>query len=334
MASKKQWLSVVAATALAASFTMTGCGSSGSSSHSSSSVTSASSESSVSSNASSSSVGPVVIKVSDAYVVEANVTAGTVEAINEIGNGEYEFNTSISGMLMAVGGANDLDGDGSATNADPKAPTLKAPEGYTNINPFTTMLVNGETDLNTTYPNAAFATTDSGFQFDFDVVAAGDADNNGSIDIAKETAKAALTLSGYQGDGNAVSSSSESSSSVSSEESTSSQPVIFPAAGKVAIDDPFPQTGPSSSSEAASSEDNNVSSSSEAAGGTAFAEIDTCTDNGCINDVVAQYMGELNGFWGSETSSSSEDSNASSSSEMSSEASTSSEPVIFPANSL
>ncbi len=323
MASKKQWYSVVAATALAASFTMSGCGSSGGSSGSSSSVAS-----STSSNASSSSAGPVIVKVSDAYVLSANVTAGSAQAI-EVGNGDYEFNTSISGTLMAEGGANDIDGDGNATAADPKAPTLKAPEGYTNINPFTTLVANGVADVNTTFPNAAAYPTQSGMQFDFDVVAVGDADNNGSIDIAKETAKAALYASGYAGDGVSSSSMPTSSSSESNSSAGTSSSVYNPFPAAARADDcveVFPgDCAVSSSSEAASSEDSNASSSSEAAGGSAFSEIDACTTNVCIDDVVKTYMGDLNGYFGDEesSSSSSEESNTSSSSDMNTSSSSS-----------
>jgi hypothetical protein len=144
--------------------------------------------------------------VSDAYVLGADVTAGGVPADLEVGEGVYEFLSSpVAGALLVKDGVNDTSGDGVADTGEPLAPEMSAPEGYTNVNPFTTMLVNGATDLATMYPAAAAVMAN----FDFDVVEAGAV----NLDVAKETAKAALTLSAEQHGGTASSASSDASES-------------------------------------------------------------------------------------------------------------------------
>ena len=302
MANKKQLISVVAASVLAASFTFTGCGSSSSSS------TPPASSSSSSSNGSSSSAGPVMIKVSDAYVLNANVTAGSATAI-VVGNGDYEFNSTISGMIVSEGGANDVaEPFGEATDADPIAPAMSAPEGYTNVNPFTTMLASKTAEeIAVMYPAAGDVNGTDGMAFNFDVVAAG----SENLDIAKETAKAALTVSGYTG--TPGSSSSMMSSSSSSDDNTSP----FPAAQRA---DECVPTFPGDCQEPVSSSSEAASSSSEDNGdGAAFEAIDNCADTACIDDVVLNEMLILNGHYPSETSSSSISSSSSLSSSSSSD---------------
>jgi hypothetical protein len=116
------------------------------------------------------------------------VTAASTEAI-EVGNGVYEWSDGTIGELMSIGGANDLATPiGEATEADPLAVSLTAPSGYANMNPFTTMLATTDKDiLANKYP----ASTAIDANYDFDVVAEG----MQNLDVAKETAKAALSLS-------------------------------------------------------------------------------------------------------------------------------------------
>jgi len=203
----KQILSVVAASLLAASFTFTGCGNDNKRAPA---AASSSSVVSVSSSSASSVAGTTLIKVSDAYVLLADVTAGGVAADLEVGEGVYEFLSSpLAGDLLVKNGVNDTNGNGVAETGEALAPEMSAPAGYANVNPFTTMLVNGVEGLSTTYPAAAAVMAAN--PFDFDVVAAGE-----NLDVAKETAKAALTLSAEQHGGAASSASSESSESSTS----------------------------------------------------------------------------------------------------------------------
>lgn len=181
-----------------------------SSSDSSQSVSNSSESSSVSSAASQSESSSVVssqssavssvplemsVTVSDAYVLEATVTANGIAADIKAGPGVYEWKEYHSGLLQSTGGANDLaDPRNEATEADPKALTLRAPSGYRHINPFTEMLV---AQMSTsTYPSASAVEGEDGLVFNYDVVEAGNARLGGDINIAKETAEAALLLSG------------------------------------------------------------------------------------------------------------------------------------------
>ena len=353
MASKKEFLSIVAATALAASFTMTGCGSSSSSSddnassssslsstpgssssssesNSSSSMSSSESSSSESnsSSSSSSSVAPgaTMVRVSDAYVIGAVVkSAGGLEAI-EVGNGQYEFNTTdVRSGLVSMGGVNDMNGNGAPDAGEPLAPTMKAPIAYTNINPFTTKVVEQEANLSVRYPTAYSTPGDDNLTFNFDVVAK----SAQNIELAKEAAKAALSISGYMGDGSMSSSSDANSSSSmtsSSAGSSSSGSVVFPATGR----SPFPAGPTSSSSDAnTSSSSSEASSSSESGSGDAYARIDNCIDTACINAVVAEYMAQLNGTYQPASSSEASSSEEASSSSEAASSSTGSNP--FPA---
>jgi hypothetical protein len=176
----KQILSVVAASVLAASFTFTGCGSSDSDDDQNTSSSAA---------ASSEAPQPVIVRVSDAYVLGGIVKAGDTTADNEVGEGQYEFTQGASGALTLVSGANDTaEPIGEATEADPFAPKMTAPEGSKNINPFTTMIVNGKTldELKNEYPS--LAAYDS---VDMDVVAKA----KDNPDLLTDTAIAALRLS-------------------------------------------------------------------------------------------------------------------------------------------
>ena len=323
MANKKEFLSVIAASVLAASFTMTGCGSSSSSSgdansssslsssesstsssSSESNTSSSSSESSTSSSSSDSSSSEAAqywqVRVSDAYVLGAEVKTGTLTAI-ELGHGGYEFNTSnITAAMTVENGANDLDGDNKATSNDPLAPVLKAPAGYKHINPFTTMLVDGKSvsEIAAMYPAVAAATGDDNKSFNVNVVELGGAD----IAIAKETAMAALVLSGYQtGSSSSEASSSEASSSEASSSSegsssSSSGATTFPAAARAANCTPDPD---------------------------AFTKIAACASVTCINGIVQDVMTCLNGSYDDGTSSSSEEASSSEGTSSSEEASSS-----------
>ena len=128
------------------------------------------------------------VRVSDAYVLDASVSANGVSA-TQTGNGVYEFSTAVNATITAVDGINDLDEDGNVSSGDSRAPGLAAPAGYANINPFTTLVVMGmsNADLASNYPVANAHNSGS---FDFDVVAAGQAD----LALAKETLKAAIAL--------------------------------------------------------------------------------------------------------------------------------------------
>lgn len=285
---------------------------SSSNSVSSASDANASSVSSTSSDANTSSVSSVSsvpsamhVTVSDAYVLEANVTIGGSPADIWLEDGAYEWSEIHTGVLRTLGGANDLaDPKQIATEADPNALALQAPVGYHHINPFTTMLVMGGYDLNATYPAAAAVEGEDGLAFNYDVVKAGDVAAGGSLSVAKDVAKAALTLAAID----PISSSSESSSSVASSASVSSSSSavsslpgggggVFPAAARASDD--------------------------------LFAEIDACQDNACIDAILLREMIRLRGAYappceplpGEETCS---DSSASSISSLSSSSETSS----------
>ncbi|MBN2895263.1 MAG: hypothetical protein JXK05_05155 [Campylobacterales bacterium] len=189
MNSYSKWIGVISISA--ATFLLASCGGGGGSS--SSSEVSSSSEISSSSSESSqiSSFASTLVRVCDAYVVNADVRAGTNQFNLEHEAGLYEINQPNMGNLALVseGGVNDLNGDGEPSIGEPNAPDMKAPAGYAHISPFTTMLVNG-VDI------AAQADYQAVAQFaplyDFDPVAAGAEFANG---IAQATAIAALRLS-------------------------------------------------------------------------------------------------------------------------------------------
>ncbi len=179
--------SVLAAALLLGTLTITtGCGGGGTSSDDP--VPSSSSSSVASGNSSSAAAQMSTVRVSDAYVLDAEVSANGVSA-TQTGNGVYEFSTVVSGTITVADGINDLDEDGNVSSGDSRAPGLAAPAGYANVNPFTSLVVLGmsNADLANNYPTAYAHNSGS---FDFDVVAAGKAD----IAIAKETLKAAIAL--------------------------------------------------------------------------------------------------------------------------------------------
>ncbi len=156
---KKQILSLVAASLVAAAFV--GCGSS-------------------------SSNTPLTVTVSDAYVYGATVTKGG-KAFDTVNGAEYTWNDMPEGELASTGGANDLNGNGMADAQDPKAVDMKAPAGYKNINPLTTLEASGTTldAINAKY-GIALETTD------IDVTKA-------DLDVYKAAAVAALTIAaGHQ----------------------------------------------------------------------------------------------------------------------------------------
>ena len=175
------------------------------SSSSTSTTTSTSSQAATSTGASSSAgdstANATSVLISDAYVLNATVKMGGVEANIEVGEGSYEWTTATSGAFeVAIRATNDLNGNKIADAADAYAPALKAPAGYSNINPFTTMIVNGMStaEIKALYPVAdGIATvllTGTAGIYDFDVVLR----SQSNLDFAKEILKAALTLATEQ----------------------------------------------------------------------------------------------------------------------------------------
>jgi trypsin len=142
----------------------------------------------------SSSSSPTTLQsvlVSDAYVVNAKVTAGAVNAYEDKTReipGWYQFEEPISENITVSGGVNDINpSNGRANNGEPYTPILKAPAYYQNVNPFTTMMLINKQEAEEKYPNA-YAYNPS---FNFDVVKL----SIENLSIAKENAKAALELS-------------------------------------------------------------------------------------------------------------------------------------------
>ncbi len=154
---KKQILSLVAASLVAAAFV--GCGSS-------------------------SSKTPLTVTVSDAYVYGAAVTKGGT-AFDTMDGATYTWKDAPEGELVSTGGANDLNGNGMADGDDPVAIDMKAPAGYKNINPLTTLEANGMSlnDINAKY-GLSLETTD------IDVVK----EAEGNLDVYKAAAMAALDI--------------------------------------------------------------------------------------------------------------------------------------------
>ncbi len=264
-------LSSEASSAVSSALSSASSSSLNSSSAVSSTETNTSSSSSVSSSASSFSADMNIsrVTVSDAYILEANVTIGGVLADIVLENGAYEWLTGQTGSIAVVGGANDLaDPKNVATEDDPKAYPMYAPEGYRHVNPFTTMLVKGMQDVETQFPAAAAKAGENGLPFNFDVVAAGDVSLGGDLAIAKETAKAAVILAMIDAVDPSSSSSQVSSSSTGQSGSSSS------ASGGGG--NPFPA--------AARATD-------------VFDEIDACGDNACIDAVLLREMSRLRGMY-------------------------------------
>lgn len=132
------------------------------------------------------------VLVSDAYVLNADVTINGTKANINAGGGVYEWTSAMNGTIVASNGVNDLNGNSGVDVNDAYAPQLSAPAGYANVNPFTTLLVQGASNsvMFSNYPNAF----NVGSSFDFDVVAEG----NKNIEVAKEVLKAALSLATAQ----------------------------------------------------------------------------------------------------------------------------------------
>lgn len=313
----KQILSVVAASVLAASFTFTGCGSDdGVTSSSSSSVSS-----SVSSSSSSVPVEPTTLKVSDAYVVPVSATTAQIGGVDytSYAMGTYEFPAGTTGAATVIGGVNDMNSNDVADNGEPFAPTLKAPAGYANANPFTTMLVEG---IDTSAFTAAATVAAN---FDFDVVA----ESATNLAVAKETAIAALQLSVAQHTAPSSSSEASVSSEVSSAactplpgqascapsfrdgafpDFTSSTATTSSSSSSVAPSSESPFPGLSSSSSEVSSTSSVVSSSSSSTPSTtdltqAIADINAATTVEEINALVVTHMGAINGTYSAAVSS-------------------------------
>lgn len=143
---------------------------------------------------SSSNVPHHYVRVSDGYVLNATVHSGSLIAQEDTakGVGWYRFTAALTQEVSVSGGVNDIaPSNGLSDVGEPYAPQMSAPNGYTHITPFTTLLgVLGSATLRERYPAAYAYRSD----FDFDVVEAG----LHTYDIAKESAKAALYLSDLQ----------------------------------------------------------------------------------------------------------------------------------------
>jgi len=214
------------------------------------------------------------VTVADGYVLGAVVKIG--ETSNDIDGGEgvYEWLENVTGAITTQGGANDIaEPLGEATEDDPNAYPLRAPEGYSHVNPFTTLLVDGAANLDTTYPHASAYNGEDELKYNFDVVAVGNCETQSGCAIAKEAAKAALAVA-EQSEGSAVT----SSSSAGSDSSTGSQ---GDAGDGLSIT--TPTDGTSSSTAAASGEPFPAAARSVL---TPQEEIDACETNACINDVL------------------------------------------------
>lgn len=200
-------ISVITASIVSGLFILTGCGGG-----SSSKTTDNEKE----------TIGSTTVQVSDAYVLGATVKAGNKTFNLYRSNGKYEIaENNVSGNLSAIGGINDLNGNDVIDVGEPYSPALYAPSGYTNITPFTTMIVNNvdiasEVDYQAV---AIFAPN-----YDFDVVEEGVNFENG---IAQATAIAALRLSaGGDGSGKVVNIDSIDESLPGSGEGTSSSAIV------------------------------------------------------------------------------------------------------------
>lgn len=208
---KRKLISLIVISISTSVVIMTGCGGG-----SSSSVGLSSSSGDTKSSSSSSQILiPTQVRVSDAYVLNADVSVGDVVFTHYVESGIYEINQeNLTGLLKASNGINDLNNNGQIDNGEPHAPLLTAPSGYKNITPFTTLLVNGVDIISISDYNAvaSFAPL-----YDFDVVAEGGNFENG---IAQATAIAALRLSAG-GDGSYTEITTATNSSTSNNSSSS-----------------------------------------------------------------------------------------------------------------
>ena len=257
----KQVLSVVAASILAAAFTFTGCGTDESTpASSSSSVVSSSSSDASSSDAPTSSVsstssseassssssaptGSTTVKVSDAYVIGATVTIGATNLEIEVGDGVYETaEDNITGAIVVTNGVNDLNGnnvidtdENNNSEYDVAAVTLKAPAGYANVNPFTTLLEDGLSAENAAKIFPLASAIDP--TFDFDVVA--DSSVANEVYIAVETIKNSVVSSakGFRA-GDLLPGEPASSSVATSSSSAPVEDCTFESGGLLPVDGP------------------------------------------------------------------------------------------------
>ncbi|OQX59179.1 MAG: hypothetical protein B5M52_03825 [Helicobacteraceae bacterium 4484_230] len=85
----------------------------------------------------------VQVKVTDGYVIDANVTLGAKQFVYD-GNITYESylvsGANTKDTLLSKGGVHDLNGNSVVDKEDVVAIDMKAPGNYRNINPFTTLL--------------------------------------------------------------------------------------------------------------------------------------------------------------------------------------------------
>ncbi len=178
---KKEILSLVAASLLAAS--LTGCGSSCRPGTDCSDT-----NGSVDTNV---TTGSIDVTVSDAYVYEADVTKGGV-SFNTVNGAIYSWSDIVEAAFKSIGGANDTNGNGMADAEDPIAPSMEAKAGSSNINPFTTLEASGITldAINAKY-GIALTTTD------VDVT-------KEELSVYKAAAKAGLELSYSQTNGGQI----------------------------------------------------------------------------------------------------------------------------------
>ncbi len=146
------------------------------------------------SGSSSSNVPNYHVRVSDGYVVAANVRSGTLlaEEAFDKGSGWYRFHAALTQALSVTDGVNDIaPANGEPDVGEPYAPQLSAPAGYIHVTPFTSLIeILGTATMRSLYPAAWAYRSD----YHFDVVEAGQKD----FEIAKESAKAALYLSELQ----------------------------------------------------------------------------------------------------------------------------------------
>lgn len=184
-----------------------------------------SSEANASSSAAASSVGKYFTAVKVWNVLDANVKIGEISRSIDAGDGLYEWGSDINGSIVTIGGALDFALPyGEATDADPNAVVFTAPEGYGYANPFTTLMAKGKTlgELNATYPAATAYIGEDGLPFNYDMTVAGDPEEGGSLQIAKEAGIAALVLSNMTDVAVSSSSSAASTSSIVSSATPSS----------------------------------------------------------------------------------------------------------------
>lgn len=127
------------------------------------------------------------VRVSDVYVVGADVYCNDILHEKELPEGIYTWPVAISGECRVVNGTNDLNENSIADSGESFAPVLYADASYKNINPFTTLLrTDTLVSIAARYPKSSQHES----RFDFDVVAEGKKE----LAIAYEAADAALQV--------------------------------------------------------------------------------------------------------------------------------------------